>query len=259
MIEAAKLNQEGLSYFQRRNYRVALDKFMGAAAKDNKNAEYVNNAGMCHYQLTQFANARKLFEKAIKLRPELPLYHFNAGLVAMHQQRLTDAEKHFSKVVALEDDNAAAWSHLGLLSFNRKKFKAASSAWEKAAALKRDAELENNLGMAYLEQNRVSDAESRFKKSLAINARFALAHYNLGVLYQNKTGDLRKAAEHYEQAARSQPRNYAAYMNLGIVYTKLGDKGRAIRNLEEFLRYAPPQLSRQIADAKKRLRDLRGQ
>ncbi|MEQ9364941.1 MAG: tetratricopeptide repeat protein [Leptospirales bacterium] len=257
MIEAAKLNQEGLSYFQRGNYRVALEKFMGAAAKDAQNAEYANNAGMCHYQLTQFANARKLFEKAIKLKPELPLYHFNAGLVAMHQQRLKDAEKHFSKVVALDDDNAAAWSHLGLLSYNRKKFAAASSSWEKAAALKRDAELENNLGMAYLEQNRVGEAEERFKKSVAINARFALAHYNLGVLYQNKKQDYRKAAEHYEQAVRSQPQNYAAYMNLGIVYTRLGDNARAIQNLEEFLRFAPPQLSRQVADAKKRLRELR--
>lgn len=252
------MNQEGLSYFQRGNYRVALEKFMAAVAGDAKNAEYVNNAGMCHYQLTQFGNARKLFDKAIKLRPELALYHFNAGLVAMHQQRLTDAEKNFSKVVAIDDDNAAAWSHLGLLSFNQKKFPAASASWEKAAALKRDAELENNLGMAYLEQNRVDDAETRFKKSLAINARFALAHYNLGVLYQNKKRDYKKSVQHYEQAVRVQPKNYAAYMNLGIVYTHLGDKTRAIRNLEEFLRVAPPQLSRQVADAKKRLRELRG-
>ena len=257
MIEAAKLNQEGLGYFQQGNFQVALDKFMAAAKHDPKNAEYQNNAGMCHYQMTQFEAARKLFDKAIKLRPELALYHFNAGLVAMHQRRLKDAENKFAKVVSIDDDNATAWSHLGLLRFNQKKFKEAASAWEKAADLTTDAEIENNLGMAYMEQQRIDDAEKRFLRSLSINKRFALAHYNLGVLYQNQKQDYKKAVQHYEQAVLIQPGNYAAYMNLGIVYTRLGDKAQAIRNLEEFLRVAPPQLGRQIADAKKRINDLK--
>ena len=57
----------------------------------------------------------------------------------------------------------------------------------------------NQLGILYRRQGRFTDAESAYLKALAEDPDYALAHYNLGVLYDLYQQQPATAVEHYER------------------------------------------------------------
>jgi tetratricopeptide (TPR) repeat protein len=57
----------------------------------------------------------------------------------------------------------------------------------------------NQLGILYRRQGRFSDAEAAYLKALAEDPNYALAHYNLGVLYDLYQQQPATAVEYYER------------------------------------------------------------
>lgn len=135
-----------------------------------------------------------------------------------------------------------------------------------------DARVRNNIGSAYLSQGQPDQAEIEFNKALAINPRYAPAYYNLGLVAESKK-DYVKSVDFFKKAIEtnptfSEPYQYLSskyydegqyesarlllekaisygnktsqfYTNLGLVYNKLGDKTKAVQNLEEALKLQP--------------------
>ena len=79
----------------------------------------------------------------------------------------------------------------------------------------------NNLGRAYIKENRTADAVETFTKALSIKPDYVMAYYNLGVLYK-KTGDYDKSIQAYKKTIELYPTYVKAYCNLGNVYVRKG-------------------------------------
>jgi superkiller protein 3 len=58
------------------------------------------------------------------------------------------------------------------------------------------------------------------------------AHYNLGLLYEEK-GDLNEAMEEYKKEIEIHPRAYPAHFNLALLYRKMGLLRDQVRELRE--------------------------
>ncbi|MGH2575068.1 MAG: tetratricopeptide repeat protein, partial [Ignavibacteria bacterium] len=71
----------------------------------------------------------------------------------------------------------------------------------------------NNMGMCYLEQGKLDDAEKYFLLSVEAKPDFSIAYNNLGVVYEKK-GDMKKAKESFLKAVQSDPNNLEAKSNL---------------------------------------------
>ncbi len=54
-------------------------------------------------------------------------------------------------------------------------------------------------GVALARQGKYGDAERMYSLALKANPKFAEAHFNLGILYEDHLGNMRKAADHYRQ------------------------------------------------------------
>lgn len=63
----------------------------------------------------------------------------------------------------------------------------------------------NNLGMAYADAGRREDAETNYKKAIALDSEVAVAYHNLGNSRRDN-GDWKQAASYYEQALSRDPR-----------------------------------------------------
>lgn len=90
----------------------------------------------------------------------------------------------------------------------------------------------NKMGVAYVYQKKMAQAEEQFKRALAIDNQFAPAYSNLGNIYQEK-GDLQRAKEHYNRALTYDPEYGPARNNLGIIYKKEGNLGKAVQEFKK--------------------------
>ncbi len=88
------------------------------------------------------------------------------------------------------------------------------------AALHKDphnAVIENKMGIAYLQLQRLNTAGKCFKKSIRMDRTYADAYNNLGAVYYSQR-NYRKAIHQYEIALKLRPDTAAYYGNMGAAY-----------------------------------------
>ena len=86
-----------------------------------------------------------------------------------------------------------------------------------------------------------SDVEEKiepYKKAIRIKPGFAMAHYNLGLVY-GKSGMYKEAIEVYKQVIRIKPSFAVAHYNLGVACLKSGRYKEAILALKHAIRIGP--------------------
>ncbi len=254
--KAEAFNQEGLELFSKGSFEDALSKFKDASKANPQNPEYPNNMGNCYLQTNKLKEAKVLFEQAISMRKDIPMYYFNLGMALLNMKNDDEALKNMEKAASLDEKYYSPWLYTGIIYYKQKIFDKAETAWKKASSITENPEVENNLGMLYLETGRLDEAERRFNKAIKLDNRYPLAFYNLGVLYQ-KQKKYSDADTNYQQAIILNPENYTPYYNRAIVLGELGKNKEAIESLEKFLKYCPKDLSGPIQGAKKRIGELK--
>ena len=102
---------------------------------------------------------------------------------------------------------------------------------------------ENNLGGALIMQDREEEAHPHFQAAARINPQDPMSHSNLGVYFQ-KHGQMSEAVQEYETVVRltSDPGLLAqTYANLGSAHRALGDDEQAHKDFNQSLRFNPKQ------------------
>ena len=113
--------------------------------------------------------------------------------------------------------------------------------WGYLARVNPDSEtVHNNLGNAYLRQNRLDEAAEQYRIALQIKPYSSSAHMNLGLVFERQ-GHVPQAIEEYKHAIVSQPRSWLAYYNLAIGYAKMERYDEAIRAAERAVEFARPR------------------
>jgi tetratricopeptide (TPR) repeat protein len=95
-----------------------------------------------------------------------------------------------------------------------------------------------NLGTVHYNQRHWAEAEECYGKALAARPKYALAHYNLGNLF-DETGRPREAIEHYRKALELDPSYADAHYNLALLYQAVHEPLSALRHWRIYLRLEP--------------------
>ena len=88
------------------------------------------------------------------------------------------------------------------------------------------AQLNLELGMAYLEKNDNTKALKRLKKAIQIDPKYADGHNAIAILY-SRIGENDKAGTHYEKAVKLAPDDSRALNNYGQFLCTQGQRGKA--------------------------------
>jgi tetratricopeptide (TPR) repeat protein len=94
-----------------------------------------------------------------------------------------------------------------------------------------DAAAEYRKGIEALQANQFADAKKAFDRVLAVAPSDANSNFLAGLAAAG-LGDLKGARSHYEKAVRADRELVQAHRELGITYTKLGDKPKAQAELD---------------------------
>ncbi len=85
------------------------------------------------------------------------------------------------------------------------------------------------LGMAYLEQGMLNEAQQKFERVIKLYPNDAKSYYNLGVVYHQK-GNLKKAMENFNRSVTLNPDLMRAHYNLATLYAQQGAMDLAIQH-----------------------------
>ncbi|HUQ83492.1 MAG TPA: tetratricopeptide repeat protein [Gemmatimonadaceae bacterium] len=140
--------------------------------------------GWSRISLGDYPAAETALGKALELSPNDVQATSLLGWAQMHQEKYDDALMNFQRVLMKEPANALARINVGYICLRKRIFGEAIEHLSKAIRLDNDpkATLYANyyLGLVYLEREMYEDAQTFFRKSLAVGPNLLEAYYELG-------------------------------------------------------------------------------
>ena len=116
-------------FVARKMYREAIEVYQ-TGPKDS--AVLANKLGIAYHQLLDLSDAKKNYERAIKLNSSYPEAVNNLGTVFYAQKSYRRAIAQYRKALRLTPDSASILSNLGTAYFARKNYTEAFAMYQKA-------------------------------------------------------------------------------------------------------------------------------
>ncbi len=195
----------------------AVDYFKAAIKKD-PTAQRYNKMGIAELQMRHDDEAKKLFEKALKLDANYAEARNNLGVSYFNKKNYKKAAQNYEKAIKIKPDSASFYSNLGTAYFSRKQFEKALTAYNQALELDPDVfDRTSRIGVSILQRTK----EDRAQYLYVIAKSFAIrGDTDRCLIY------LRKAIEdgYPVQAKIAQDRGFAAVINDKRVKELLSEK-----------------------------------
>jgi len=196
-------------------------------------------AGVAKLRLNQTAEAKPLFEAALRIRPDDVRALCGLGEVYTRLGQHEAARDCFSRAVAVDPKHAPAQYNLGNALRILGRLEEAESAYRKAISLAPDQpDTHKNLGLVLSAQGDVDGAVRQFETALALEDHVPLRHADLGYVLID-AGEPQRAEAEFRAALTIDPSFVPAMFGMALLCEQRGDPSRATELLQEALRVAP--------------------
>ena len=165
--------------------------------------------------------AETLFEQLLKRDPRNADAMHLLGVTRIHQKRFPEAEQCLRKAVLISR-KPTFLINLGIALSSQGKDEDARDAYQAAIALdgRQEARVYSNLGTILDRLQDCAGAESNYRKALAVDARYCLAHRNMAVLLRDN-GRPQESETWFRQALEMEPDNGAIWLAYGDLLASL--------------------------------------
>ena len=139
-------------------------------------------------------------DKALKETSKSDIKTYHNAITLLANGKLDKAEAILTEFSAERPELAGPWANLALISIKRSNLIKAETLLQKA--LQRNPKLAQAFNlMGYIEKNRGNILKARdfYAKAIELNGNYAIAHYNLALLYDIYIQDVYKAVTHYQK------------------------------------------------------------
>ena len=203
-------------------------------------ADCLNLLGTLLHQKGDSAQAVKLIQRAIQIKPDWPAYYVNLATALRGRARHEEAIQHCRTALKLQPDLAEAHLALGLSL-------TALQQWAEAETELRwmrdqrpaDSRGPQALGNCLREQGRTDEAIASYREALARNPNDGAAHLGLGTELLIAEQNAGAAEPHLQRATELLPAQVIAWTNLGSCLVMLGKEREALAVLEKAQQLAP--------------------
>jgi eukaryotic-like serine/threonine-protein kinase len=180
-------------------------------------AQVQATAGMIHAAQGKFDVGMQELQKAVELDPRSADAHGMLANAYRKQDRTEDARKEFQQAMDLDDENWR-WPYLmGAMQIDTGDFKGAESSLKTAQEkTPENARVLYNLGIVYLKEARLDEAQKVLEKSVKLDAR-ADPIMALGQVFYRQN-DFTNAIATYKRATIVAPDQFDSWGNLAEAY-----------------------------------------
>jgi tetratricopeptide (TPR) repeat protein len=219
VIKGEKLLRKG-------DYPAAVEKLEEATrllAKDPApvQAQAWNFLGLAYQNAGQPDKAFKAYQQTLKLDRNLIEADYNLGVLLLEQKNYAAAVDPLTTYCTLRPQDPEGFAKLGTAHLRaaakaapgekQRKLDNAKKCFETARSLQPSPEIDNALGVIYLQRNRPNDAQKEFNSAVKQDAQYAPAILNLAIVAHQYQHDHRLALEKYREylAVKPTPDNAA--------------------------------------------------
>jgi len=172
---------------------------------------------------------------------------FKLGNEWFAKGRYEEATKFYSNAVAKEPDEPVYYNNLGIAYLNLEKVEEALDVYMKMLEIQpRSYSAHKMIGKLYSIKEEFRQALSYFTRAAELSPGDPEAFYNLGLCLMN-TGANSQSLEAFKSAIELKPDYPMAYYQTGILYVNQNRKEEAIQYLEKFLEMAPNDPHTEVA------------
>jgi len=165
-----------------------------SAAKDREvqrlRARATYEQGLGHLSERRVSLGLTSIQEAVRLDPDTALYRNTLGIVFLHYLgKPVEAQAEFQKALELDPSYAEAETNLGIALAQQGRWTDAIAAYTKALTMPVYPTPEiayANLGWAYLNLDRLKEAEEAYRTAIQLQPKFAQAYYFLGVVLERQ-------------------------------------------------------------------------
>jgi tetratricopeptide (TPR) repeat protein len=173
---------------------------------------------LTHRQIPVWKNPGTLWQKVIEVFPgQTPKSYRIPGHYFMVQGQTQKAVGFYEQAIELFPRYIEPYNDLGLFYMNKKDYEKAESYFKASLDIRRDAVVENNMGLLNLSQGQTRQAVHWFQQSIETQPDFPQPHNNLGLIF-SKSGQWKQAEAEYRKAIQGDFDFPQAHANLAFLY-----------------------------------------
>ncbi len=226
----------GRVYYELKRYDDAICEYKMAIWLDSLNVRAYFYLCQVYEEMRDYENAIEICRKLIEMQPYIADFHCKLAQYLYLENEIDEAIEHYQNAITINPSpqwTSVVAQTLGFIfQENTKDLDASISSYQIAHNLNpADIDIYLNLGNVFYEKGSYDNALTIYKKALESAPYNARIHCNLGYLYWGK-GNLEEAISEYEKAIKYDNTYDIAYNNLGVIY--LDDLGRVKKAIELF-------------------------
>jgi arylsulfatase A-like enzyme/tetratricopeptide (TPR) repeat protein len=233
---------------QRAGEMIMQDKYAQAAELLEKSLKEEPNIPQAllllatsYVELGKREEAKVRLDLILKDNPESVQALISLANILLAEQKNEDVIALCRRAISLDDRNNQAHTLIGEVYMGEEKYSAALPYLEKAVEIQPKLSRSRLTMAACLVGAKQYDrAEVALRQVIRESSKFPLAHYNLGLLYEEQ-GRLEEARAAYAEEVANFPKEFKARFNLAKILLKLGDMAGYMENMREVVKIAPRQ------------------
>jgi tetratricopeptide (TPR) repeat protein len=239
-LDAAELNNEGLSLLHLERVEEAIEAFDRCIALDTRLAKpWANKAAALGDHLGRWEDALVCADRALAIDPEDLHGWTNRGMALRKTGRPAEAVPCYERALAIDETNPLVWSNHAVVLQQLGRAADALAAAERAIALDaRFGEAWSNKGVVLTAMGRADEALACHETATEIDPRNAGFWTNNAhaLISLRRPGE---ALDALERALALRPRDKVALLDKGVVLRELGRNPEAIEIYREALHIDP--------------------
>jgi len=254
LIDLDSKMQEGNVAFQAGDVQKAIKNFEEILEERPDFSVIYEKLSHIYREKGQLEKAITLLEKAIDLKLDDPSIMSKLSIYYQEAGKLNKAKTILESLARSFPYDVEILNYLGVTYWRLGSHEEATEIFHKAIALDKGyASLYSNLGSVYLSKKDFPLAEQSFQEALSYDRDLASAYNGLGVI-RGQENKLSEAAQNWKKAVELKKTQYDALYNLCIALTKLDQFKEAIKYMDQFIDFAPPQKYGSDIEKMKKLR-----
>ena len=245
----------GMNALANKDYQKAHDELTKAAMYDGKNYLYYYNLGRVQYMMKKFTAAKSSFSTSAMLNTAFAPARYNLGLTNLRLNDQKSALSEFRKAHDVDPRHEKAYLEEARLLTKLGDLNGAVSAYTNVVKINNiNRAALGELGNVYTQQKKYADAETSFRKSLAMlpaGTDDPLTYYNLStVLFEQGKSEeaIAYAKKAYESKDALRDANSKANVtyNYALLCERTSRVEEAIAKYAEVLQFNPNHLKTHI-------------